>query len=194
MCTSSRNGAATWRSSSCTGASRPRSHSLRPISYRPSDRRTRAPQSVSSAEQPVGGGQRRARALGDLGEGEPRARRRRRRRGWPARARSPIDPGCRCARPSAPLSPSGSLGLGSLAPRPYRPGMTGTTSARAGSHLPARTCREPAELRTPVAYAELPEHRAARTAAHARRPAAAADRGHRPGARRGPGHGRRTPT
>ena len=32
VCTSSRNGAATWRSSSCTGASRPRSHSLRPIS------------------------------------------------------------------------------------------------------------------------------------------------------------------
>ena len=32
VCTSRRKGAATWRSSSCTGASRPRSHSLRPIS------------------------------------------------------------------------------------------------------------------------------------------------------------------
>ena len=31
-CTSCRNGAATWRSPACTGASSPRSHSLRPIS------------------------------------------------------------------------------------------------------------------------------------------------------------------
>ena len=40
--------------------------------------------------------------------------------------------------------------MGSVAGRPYRPGMTGTTSA-SGLHLP-RYLREPAELRTPVGF------------------------------------------
>ena len=85
------------------------------------------------------------------------------------------------------LSSSGSSGLGSVAGRPYRPGMTGTTSAEraAPAAVPARAGRAAHPRRLP----RLQEHRAARPAAHAGRPAAPAHRGHRPGARRGPGHG-----
>ena len=80
------------------------------------------------------------------------AGRRRRRRGWPARARSPTAPGCRCDRPCRPPFRQWKSRLGQRSPRPYRPGMTGTTSA-SGLHLP-RYLREPAELRTPVGFAD----------------------------------------
>ena len=62
------------------------------------------------------------------------------------------------------------LGLGALARRPYRPGMTGTTSASrlAPAAVPPRAGRAAHARRLP----RLQEHGPARAAAHADRPAA----------------------
>ena len=68
--------------------------------------------------------------------------------------------------------------------------MTRTTSASGVAACRATSARTPG-LRTPVGYPDYQSTGSARAAAHAGRPAAAADRDHRAAARRGPGDGGR---